>query len=127
MWRRGLATLQNSGRTFLRVLSQPVNPRGGSGFYPPDFSSEDIETIRAVAPYTMTSVEKIYALIHAVEYVVHADIAGAVVECGVWKGGSMMAVARVLRRLGDTSRRSPSIRYLRWNDTTGGRRPHLSG
>ena len=29
---------------------------------------------------------------------------GAVVECGVWKGGSMMAAALTLLRLGDTER-----------------------
>ena len=31
-------------------------------------------------------------------------IVGDVVECGVWKGGSMMAVAEMLTRLGDTGR-----------------------
>jgi hypothetical protein len=33
-----------------------------------------------------------------------ARIPGAIVECGVWKGGSMMAVALTLLRLGDTER-----------------------
>jgi len=73
--------------------------------YPPDFSAEEIEVLRTVAPYTMTSAEKIVELLRAVEYVIRAGIPGAIVECGVWKGGSMMAVASQLRRLGDTSRR----------------------
>ena len=40
-----------------------------------------------------------YALILAVEYVVAGELAGDIVECGVWRGGSMMAVARTLLAL----------------------------
>jgi hypothetical protein len=52
----------------------------------------------------MTSAEKIYELLRAVDYITKANIPGDVVECGVWKGGSMMAVAHELRRLGVMSR-----------------------
>jgi len=61
-----------------------------------DFTPEDIETIEAVRPFTMTSNERIYGLIRAVHYVVDNDIPGALVECGVWKGGSMMVAAITL-------------------------------
>jgi hypothetical protein len=44
----------------------------------------------------MTSVERIFALCKAVEYIVANGIPGDIVECGVWRGGSMMAVARTL-------------------------------
>jgi hypothetical protein len=44
----------------------------------------------------MTSRERIYALIQAVRYVVQHNIPGDIVECGVWRGGSMMAVAKTL-------------------------------
>jgi hypothetical protein len=72
--------------------------------YPPDFSQRDIAIIEAVAPYTMTSPERILALVLAVEYVVNSRIKGDIVECGVWKGGSIMAAALALMRLGDRSR-----------------------
>jgi O-methyltransferase len=52
-----------------------------------------------VRPYTMTSTDRLVALTRAVDYVVRARIQGAIVECGVWKGGSMMAVALTLLRL----------------------------
>jgi hypothetical protein len=52
----------------------------------------------------MTSAERIYALIQAVRYVSTSGIAGAIVECGVWKGGSMAAVARTLLQLQDVTR-----------------------
>jgi len=44
----------------------------------------------------MTSPERIYSLIHAVRYVLDNNIEGSFVECGVWRGGSMMAVALTL-------------------------------
>jgi hypothetical protein len=71
---------------------------------PSDFGKEEAEILRAVRPWTMTSPERIYALIQAVRYVSTNGIAGAIVECGVWKGGSMAAVARTLLRQKDTSR-----------------------
>lgn len=72
---------------------------------PPDFSQSDIEILQLVSSYTLTSMERIYALCRAVEYVVAHDIPGDIVECGVWKGGSMMAVARTLMQLGAVPRR----------------------
>lgn len=61
-----------------------------------DFSPEDVATIQAVWRYTVTSPERIHALIRSVEHVLASHIAGDFVECGVWRGGSMMAVARTL-------------------------------
>ena len=52
----------------------------------------------------MTSPERVNALIDAVHYIVTNKIDGAIVECGVWKGGSTMAMALALRNLGDESR-----------------------
>jgi hypothetical protein len=52
----------------------------------------------------MTTPGKVHALARAVEYVVGRRLPGAVVECGVWRGGSMMAVALTLLRLGVTDR-----------------------
>lgn len=52
----------------------------------------------------MTSAERIYALIQAVRYVSENAIAGEIVECGVWKGGSMAAIARTLIQSQDVKR-----------------------
>jgi O-methyltransferase len=71
---------------------------------PPDFRDDEAEIVRAVKPWTSTSPERIYALIQAVRYVSGNRVAGAIVECGVWKGGSMAAVARTLLQAGDVSR-----------------------
>ncbi|HEV2061568.1 MAG TPA: TylF/MycF/NovP-related O-methyltransferase [Solirubrobacteraceae bacterium] len=78
--------------------------RERAGRLPPDFDDEAKAIIRAVRPYTMTSPDKLFALIEATRYVAAHGIAGDVVECGVWRGGSMHAVARTLAACGDTSR-----------------------
>jgi O-methyltransferase len=62
------------------------------------------EIIAAVQPFTMTSPERIYGLCLAVDHVARHQIPGAIVECGVWKGGSAMASARTLDRIGDHER-----------------------
>jgi hypothetical protein len=66
----------------------------------PDFDERTRKIISRVRPYTMTSVERVFSLVHAVDYVIAAGIPGSMVECGVWKGGSMMAVAHALTGLG---------------------------
>lgn len=62
--------------------------------------SEIKEILQAVKPYTMTSPERIVSLVDAVQHVIRHDIPGDIVECGVWKGGSMMAVAKTLQHFG---------------------------
>lgn len=55
--------------------------------------------------FTMTSFEKIFALYKATEYVSQAKIVGDIVECGVWKGGSSMVIAKTMYDLHDTHRK----------------------
>lgn len=45
----------------------------------------------------MTSPERVFAVLDAVRYVLKNGVAGGIVECGVWRGGTMMAVAHLLR------------------------------
>jgi O-methyltransferase len=70
----------------------------------PDISDAERRIILAARPFTMTSVERMAALIQAVTYVTKNGIAGDIAECGVWRGGSMMAVALTLLAHGDWSR-----------------------
>ncbi len=59
----------------------------------PDATARDLETILRVQPFTMTSPERLLGLIRAVEYIDQNKLPGSIVECGVWRGGSMMAAA----------------------------------
>jgi hypothetical protein len=71
---------------------------------PRHYDAESRQIIRTVKPRTMTAPEKLIALILATRHVVDHGIAGAVVECGVWRGGSMQAVALSLLARGVTDR-----------------------
>ncbi|HEY4208183.1 MAG TPA: TylF/MycF/NovP-related O-methyltransferase [Puia sp.] len=71
---------------------------------PPDFDPVHTDIYEKVKNHTMTSPERIYSLLEAVRYVETNNIPGSIVECGVWKGGSMMAVAQMLRKMGMESR-----------------------
>jgi O-methyltransferase len=62
----------------------------------PDVPARVLDHIHGVTPFTMTSAERLVALCDAVSYLVRNGIEGAMVECGVWRGGSMMAVAQTL-------------------------------
>jgi O-methyltransferase len=72
---------------------------------PPDLTAEEKEIFLAVSPSTLTGAGRVVSLIRATKYIVLYSISGDFVECGVWRGGSMMAVAHTLQRMGDTSRR----------------------
>ena len=113
-WQAGLNALLR--RTTGYELARPARPparrgggrRGRAGrqkyALQSDYDEAAKETIRAVQARTMTSAEKLFGLISAVRYVVKHDVPGAVVECGVWRGGSMQAVARTLSETGSSDR-----------------------
>ena len=58
---------------------------------PVEATSRDAELISSLKPFTMTSSERLWSLINAVRHVVSNEIPGDFVECGVWRGGSVMA------------------------------------
>jgi hypothetical protein len=62
-----------------------------------DLTEYESQLIAFVSPYTMTSKERIISLIRSVAHVLDNDIPGDFVECGVWKGGSAMIIAKILK------------------------------
>lgn len=81
-----------------RLIEKVVRP------FPPDFADSEKQIFERVKPFTMTTPERVYGLIQAVRYIEKRRIEGAIVECGVWRGGSMMAAALALQELGVTNR-----------------------
>lgn len=77
-------------------------PKAASGLALYDDAARLI--IGKVKPRTMTGHEKLFALILATRYIAEHRIPGDIVECGVWRGGSMQAAAMTLSALGDTGR-----------------------
>ena len=71
---------------------------------PADIDPSIHDTVSAVRFYTRTTAARVVALCEAVRYLGEAGIEGDIVECGVWRGGSMLAAARTLVACGDMSR-----------------------
>ena len=88
----------------VRAIAKSVLRRFGYELvrFLPDLDPEDLAIIRRVTPYTMTNPEGLYALIQAIKHIARAKVPGCIVECGVWRGGSMMAAAYALQAIGVT-------------------------
>jgi len=86
-------------KNFVRISGYDIVRYTKLGDFPRDFKKDEVEIINSVRPYTMTSDERLYTLIHAVRYLTKNNVPGDIVECGVWKGGSMMAAIKVLQGL----------------------------
>ena len=94
--------LERFGR---RVVLQDVkNPKDLNDADVDIIKYEYFDIIRQVLPYTLTTPARLFVLIEAVKYVINNNIEGDIVECGVWKGGSMMAAALALLEMNATDR-----------------------
>lgn len=78
-----------------------------SGYEPPvEFSERDREILDYVFSndLTMVSPQRLCATIQAAKYVVHSDVPGDFVECGVWRGGNGLAAKMVFEALNSDRR-----------------------
>lgn len=89
--------------TFRRLPQYDKRRRAAA--IPRDMEMDFVAIYERTQDFTMTSVERMYALYRAVRYVSESAIPGAFVECGVWRGGSCMLMALTLKALGDDARR----------------------
>jgi O-methyltransferase len=53
-----------------------------------------------IKKFTMTDKKRVNALINTIEYTIENGLEGDFVECGVWKGGNIMVMIKVLQHLG---------------------------
>jgi len=60
---------------------------------------EDRSIIERAMPYTMTGGHRLLALMDAVRYCQAREIGGSFAECGVWRGGSVLAMILTLQQL----------------------------
>src|SRR3954463_7344911 len=103
-WRK---TVRRLAQLPFRSVGLDISRRSDplDGWQYADLTAADKACVRFARPYTMTSLEGLCALITAVKHVVGAGIEGDLVECGVWRGGSMAAAARTLVEMECNNRR----------------------
>jgi len=61
---------------------------------------EFMDLYKVCKDYTKTSLERMYSLYNSMKYIIANKIEGDLVECGVWKGGSSMLMALMLKKHG---------------------------
>ncbi|MEJ7582544.1 MAG: TylF/MycF/NovP-related O-methyltransferase [Acidimicrobiales bacterium] len=98
--RRGLVRL----RTRVAGLHASRVHESGGLTISATLSESERDVVERARTYTMTSTERIVAVADAVEYVIRRRVPGAFVECGVWRGGSVLAMILTLQRMGASDR-----------------------
>jgi O-methyltransferase len=81
------------------LLSQAPEPSKPAASDPDrvTVSAEDQRIIERAMPYTMTGELRLQSLVDAVRYCVRRGIPGSFAECGVWRGGSVLAMILALQ------------------------------
>ncbi|HWL98962.1 MAG TPA: TylF/MycF/NovP-related O-methyltransferase [Nocardioidaceae bacterium] len=118
------ARVRKGGQTAAQTAAAPAasrtRPRGGrkggksrsrssarrrkTTVLPAHYDAAATTVIERVGARTMTQPEKLFGLILATRYIVRHQIPGDIVECGVWRGGSMQAAALTLLDSGEVTR-----------------------
>ena len=75
------------------------NPLRRRAAEPSALEPGDQHIVETALPYTLTGPQRLQAVIDAVRHLVRSDVPGAFAECGVWRGGSVLAMALTLREL----------------------------
>lgn len=65
----------------------------------PEINRYEEKLIQTTLKYSMTSVPSIWALIKATNYIIKNKIPGDFVECGIWKGGNIILIKKLLVNL----------------------------
>ncbi len=89
-----------------RGSTRPAAPRGP---VPTEaeraaMSDEDRPIIERAFPHTMTGFARLQGLVDAVRYLERSGVPGAFAECGVWRGGSVLAMLLTLQDEGTDDR-----------------------
>ena len=69
-----------------------------------NYSAKDIEIMDFAQPYTVTDRTDMKSLIDAVKYITTNKVPGVFVECGVLRGGSVIAMIKTLQQLNFSDR-----------------------
>lgn len=66
----------------------------------PEITPTQVSLLQRYRAFTMTSVERQWALMSSIDYLNRAKIDGDIVECGVWRGGNMLLAKDLCRIAG---------------------------
>ncbi len=101
--------MKNSLRKILNKFGIEISRFDTSTTFPWEADREEIELIENLMALnsknkikerlTMCSIKRLWAAISATKYVIREKIEGDIIECGVWRGGCSIAIAKTIKRL----------------------------
>lgn len=92
--------MRNLVRAALRPIGLTIERlRTDLAFHIPEINDFEAEAIRIGGQYSMTTIERQWALVQSVEHLHRNGIAGDIVECGVWRGGNLIIAGLIQQRL----------------------------
>jgi len=97
---RGLARIGLRPTVGLPIWTMPVDFEALGHFVEPQFEA----TLKIVSGNTMLTVERLISVWDQVRYLDKANVHGAIVECGVWKGGAVALMAEAHKCSGPPTR-----------------------
>lgn len=65
----------------------------------PEINITEEKLIKMTLKYSMTSIPSIWTLIKSTKYILKNNIPGDFVECGIWKGGNVILIKKLLFNL----------------------------
>lgn len=98
-----LNRLERAARAGLGRDQVASAPRSDGSGMPPitdTATPDELAILEKAAPDTMGGNERMLANIDAIDYVVRRGVPGAIVECGVWRGGQILIMIERLKQLG---------------------------
>lgn len=108
---RQLTSRQSPRRFFIDGMVEgwgPVAPRVTDKLkarFPDIVDQRFWDIANAALPHTALSIQRLYAIFQAIDYLAYRKISGDVVECGVFKGGGAIALIKSLAIFGLTDRK----------------------
>ncbi|MEA2440800.1 MAG: O-methyltransferase [Thermoleophilaceae bacterium] len=88
------------GTALRRIRGRPTPDPGPPHPDLVEVDERDRAIIERALPYTMTGTLRLDAVVQAVRYCERRGVPGAFAECGVWRGGSVLAMILTLQELG---------------------------
>jgi O-methyltransferase len=88
------------GTALRRIRRRPADGQAAAGPDLSELDERDRPIVERALPYTMTSVQRLESVVQAVRYCEARGVPGAFAECGVWRGGSVLAMILTLQELG---------------------------
>ena len=67
----------------------------------PEITPSEKRVVEQTRPYTMTTLERQWALIQSLRHVKQHNVGGDIVECGVWRGGNLILATLYGKELND--------------------------